>query len=391
MNQDNQPTKLTHDIIHAWADDPKGPVALHLKQKLVSVEEGDHTVIFPPTYADIGYNIDTLSDGTKVATIDSVGSQANRIEPIFKTTGNDDSGKEKNLLASLVPQIEISYGDQKKISILEAGHRLGDAIIRCVGKGEKDDKEFDLRQAAQEAFFDFLNENDASAIAKLAPTSLVFGVWDSRDTQAKLPRIVKSEIRAWDVEVLHRAAQYVPPIDYSALEVFTPEEKEMQEGKPGSQLAKRGYVHVPAVWRDDARKERVLGGIIIRGAIERDVTINLIALRRLAGKDDEKSLKLRRYILGLSLVAATAPLDLFLRQGCLLVPDHQTPSQWKQVKRDGTRDTINLTEEVVTKYVKDAAKSFEVGANRNVMFDKLRANEDKEKEKADKKKSAKKA
>ena len=46
----------------------------------------ESTVFFPPTYADVGYNIDSLSDGTKVATVDSVGSQANRIEPIF---GND--------------------------------------------------------------------------------------------------------------------------------------------------------------------------------------------------------------------------------------------------------------------------------------------------------------
>jgi CRISPR-associated protein Csb1 len=75
--------KLTRDEINRWADDPQGSVALHLKQKLVPVE-GEGGVIFPPTYADIGYNIDELSDGTKVATIDSVGSQANRMEPIYK-------------------------------------------------------------------------------------------------------------------------------------------------------------------------------------------------------------------------------------------------------------------------------------------------------------------
>ena len=45
----------------------------------------------------VGYNIDKLSDGTKVVTIDSVGSQANRMEPIFK----------RPPYSSLVPQIEI--------------------------------------------------------------------------------------------------------------------------------------------------------------------------------------------------------------------------------------------------------------------------------------------
>ena len=75
--------ELTDDVINGWADDPAGPVALCLKQHLLPVE-GEGAVIFPPTYLDIGYNIDVLSDGTRVATIDSVGSQANRMEPVFK-------------------------------------------------------------------------------------------------------------------------------------------------------------------------------------------------------------------------------------------------------------------------------------------------------------------
>ena len=90
-------TELTHETINSWADDKNGPVALHLKQRLIPVE-GEGAVIFPPTYADIGYNIDTLSDGTKVAMIDSVGSQANRMEPIFKCKP----------YAELVPQINPS-------------------------------------------------------------------------------------------------------------------------------------------------------------------------------------------------------------------------------------------------------------------------------------------
>jgi CRISPR-associated protein Csb1 len=191
---------VTVDLINTWADDPKGPVALTCKQKLLPVE-GEGGVIFPPTYADIGYNIDTLSDGTKVATIDSVGSQANRMEPIFKAA---KPAEPENALSKLVPQIDIAYGNKKTVSILEAGHRLGDAVIRSS----------DLKDDAQNAFKLLLEMGDASALAKLAPTSLVFGVWDSRDTQAKLPRLVQSVIRAWDVDVLHRAAQYNPAFDY---------------------------------------------------------------------------------------------------------------------------------------------------------------------------------
>ena len=344
------PISLTHDTINAWGDGG-GPVALHLKQKLLPVE-GEGGVIFPPTYAGIDYNIDTLSDGTKVALIDSVGSQANRIEPIFK----------RQPYAALVPQIEIEYGnqnDQKSVSIFEVGHRLGDALIRSS----------ELGSVAQEAFESFLNADDASALAKLAPTSLVFGVWDSRGTHAKLPRIVQSVIRAWDVDPVTRSAQYNPALDYVALEVFSEEDKQKAEGKQekGSPLAQRGFVHVPATG--------LPGGVVARGAIERDITVNLIALRRLhSGSQDGQAL--RRYILGLSLVAATAPLDLFLRQGCLLVPDIETPRQWNLIERDGTRREAELTEDLVHGYASEAAEVFGVGENQSVKFDKEKAKED---------------
>ena len=338
---------LSHKTINTWADDTQGPVALHLKQKLVPVE-GEGGVIFPPTYADIGYNIDTLSDGTKVALIDSVGSQANRIEPIFK----------REPYSELVPQIEIKYGDQddqKSVSIFEVGHRLGDALIRSS----------ELGNTAKEAFESFLNSGDASALAKLAPTSLVFGVWDSRDTQAKLPRIVQSVIRAWDIDTLTSSAQYNPALDYAALEVFSEEDKKNAEGKRESPLAQRGFVHVPAT---DSP-----GGVLTHGTIERDVTVNLVALHRLEGDNPQA---LRRYILGLSLVAATAPLDPFLRQGCLLVPDAEAAPQWRLVKRDGTRQEVEMTEGLAKSYASAVAKSFGVERDKAFSFDKNLAKED---------------
>ncbi len=357
------PVQATEAMIDSWADDPKGPVALHLKQALLPVE-GKGAVVFPPTYADIGYNIDDLSDGTKVATIDSVGAQANRMEPLFKAAQNGASGP----LAKLVPQIDITYGNQKVVSILEAGHRLGDALVRSS----------DIRDEAKAAFERFLETGDASAIAKLAPTSLVFGVWDSRDTQAKLPRIVQAVIRAWDVVEIKRSAQYNPPIDYAALEVFSEEEKAKQEGDPKTPLAKRGFVHVPATG--------ALGGIVARGPIERDVTINLVALRRLAGEHGQA---LRRYVLGLALVAATEELDGFLRQGCLLTPDPDLPGQWVAVARGGERTPLALTSEIALAYAERAAETFGVGGARRVAFRKDFAQDDLKE--LDKKKTAKKA
>ena len=117
---------LTVKLLDQWVEDQSDVVALHLKQKLVPVE-GEGGVIFPPTYADIGYNIDTLSDGTKVATIDSVGSQANRMEPLFK----------RPEYAALVPRIEIILSAAKKNgvqierrqSLLDLAHRSADAVV----------------------------------------------------------------------------------------------------------------------------------------------------------------------------------------------------------------------------------------------------------------------
>lgn len=347
----------SHDEIDAWADDPEGPVALYLRQPLLPVE-GKGGVIFPPTYADIGYNIDELADGTRIATIDSVGSQANRIEPIFLRRDDRDNPR-----AALVPQVWITYEDRtntpKRVSILEAGHRLGDAVIRSS----------ELAEAAKGAFRHFLDHDDAAKIAKIAPTSLLFGVWDSRDTQAKLPRIIQSIIRAHDVTELHRAAQYNPTLDYVAKGLL----EESNEKKEQDKRSERGFRHAPAIWRDEGRKEKVLGGVIAHGPIRRDVTVNLVALRRLDGKDGRA---LRRYILGLALVAAAEPLDGFLRAGCLLTPDPDDAACWTLVTRSGERAPIEVDAVTALSYAEEAATEFGVGRDDEVRFNKSFAEDD---------------
>ena len=188
---------LTNEIIDSWADDKNDTVALHLKQKLMPVE-GEGAVIFPPTYADIGYNIDTLSDGTRVAMIDSVGSQANRMEPIFKDPPYD----------ALVPQIEIELykknnGDTEyteKRSLLDLAHRIADATVYSSPT---------LLEHVTKAFSALKQQGNAGPLCRLAPTSLLFGVWDSRGGSGeKRPRLVRSIIRAWDVQPLFAAAQF---------------------------------------------------------------------------------------------------------------------------------------------------------------------------------------
>ena len=330
-----------------------GPAALVIREYLMPVE-GRDGVLFPATFAASpnegfpgGYNLDGDPVGTNVCLIDSVGSQANRIEPMFM----------EERYHGLVPQIVIKAGE-KKVNLLEAGHRAGDAIVRCS----------ELQQALQDAF-NALLKGDAEPLAKIAPTSLVFGVWDSRDTQAKLPRLLASTIRALDVRRLTRSAVYIPPLDYAAEEVFTEEEKAKAEGDTKNPLAKRGFVHVPA--------SHSQGGVIATGGIRRDATLGLAAVRLLrAGGNEKKTLALRRYILGLALTAFTRSPSGYLRQGCLLVLDPDRPGERVEVYTNGKREPFTLTHDQALVYAKMAATAFRVGDDRTVDFDKERAKRD---------------
>ena len=319
-----------------------GFAALVIREHLEPVE-GPDGVLFPATYAAAedkkvfpgGYNIDPPEGDKNVCLVDSVGSQANRIEPMFA----------KPDYAHLVPQVSVKAGE-KSVSILEAGHRAGDALVRCT------ELQQDLRAA-----FEAVLKGNAEPMAKIAPTSLVFGVWDSRDTQAKLPRLIASTVRAFDVKRLTRSAQYNPSTDYIGDKLL----EETTDKVLKDAYAERGFVHIPATGSH--------GGVIADGGVRRDATFSLAALRLLStGSDKEKTLILRRYILGLSLVAFTSNAATYLRQGCNLVPSEK-PREFKLVHSDGTRETQSLKPADVLKYATAAAKAFGVGAAREVTFD----------------------
>ena len=216
------------------------------------------------------------------------------------------------------------------------------------------------------AAFKALQAGDAGPLAKIAPTSLVFGVWDSRNTQAKLPRLVASTIRAYAVHKLTRSAQYNPAAEYEKDDLLPPPaELKLTEKKYGE----RGFSHVPA--------PATHGGVIASGAIRREATLSLAALRLLAaGTDKAKTEALRRYILGLSLVALTATASTYLRQGCNLVPDIDKPREFTLVHGDGQRQPAGVTHETVLAYAQETAKAFGVGEDKTVPFDKDLAKKD---------------
>jgi CRISPR-associated protein Csb1 len=194
-------------------------------------------------------------------------------------------------------------------------------------------------------------------MAKIAPTSLVFGVWDSRDTQAKLPRLLASTIRAYDVRKLTRSAQFNPATEFV---------KDKLLDEPADKAAKdayavRGFIHVPATGSH--------GGVIATGGIRREATLGLAALRLLfVGKDEQKTLTLRRYILGLALTAFTHNPSNYLRQGCLLVLDSSKPREFVEVYSSGERKPATVTHSIALEYATTAAKEFGVGKSQTVLF-----------------------
>lgn len=350
-----------NDQFSTWLKDD-GPVALIIKQQLRPVDEED-PVIFPPTYpittykarvhtirdgdyrvavelppdskADKsekkedqkpGYNIDRFPDGTNSCEIDSPQSQSNRIEPRFKKIKN----------GALVPQIDIKVG-RETVNLLDAGHRAADAVVRMSSLADK----------LHEAFVAAKSRNYFE-LAKYAPTSLVFGVWDSRSTYEKRQRILKAYIRATNVLKRSKSAQYTPAIDYVGAGAI---DDGVDRGKgDDNNLSVEGMKH--------ALSTQTVGGVMLaaNSKLVRTVNLNLAAVRELRGANEDQTKALQEYILALSLVAAASEPDLNLREGCSLrFKGAQTVTLVYRSKDD---ELFPLDLEQVEQFAEDAAKRF---------------------------------
>jgi len=344
-------TKFPECVDHWLSED--GPAAIVLREFLIPVE-GKDAPVFPPTFAASqnaddeeetkgAYNINRLpGEGNRsVCLIDSVGSQANRLEPLFR------EGEYKGL----VPQIEIKINDKRKINLLDAGHRAADAVVRFST----------LQPKLQEAFRAIVEDGDAEALAKIAPTSVLFGVWDSRGTQAKLPRLLSSVVRAFDVDELTRSATYRSAIDYVA-EGVVDEELDAGQGKKNP-LSRAGMKYALATGTP--------GGILVRTCIRRDATLSLAGIRCLMAGNPARTKALQRYVLGLGLCALTAPPQYELRQGCHLVrdPDAKINPSCRVVEHTGVPHDVTLDRKAALSFATNAANDFVVGSSEPADFD----------------------
>jgi CRISPR-associated protein Csb1 len=336
--------------LDSWVKQDSDVAAVTVRQPLQPVG-GKDTEIFPATYPaptwwkqDVhgrweGYNTDALPDGTRICLIDSVPAQAHRMSTLFKESPYSD----------LVPQILIEVRDKDgkevaTVNLLDAGHRAADLIVRRSGLGSR-----------VEDAFRSLARGDAVPMAKLSPLSLLFGVWDSRNTGVKTPRVLRSLVRGHVVNTLSKSTVYRPPVDYEKLGLL-----DFADTLPEKSLSGEGLTHAPDVLTH--------GGVICE-EIWRASSLSLVALRALSATSRDDSIKLRRYILGLALVCLTAPHQPRLREGCELVPIPERSAETHLVRYDGTREPARLPDHNgATEYARWAAHQFGVGENLTTMI-----------------------
>ena len=287
--------------------------ALTFRQALESVE-GREAAVFPPTYPphkkrkthrhDTAYTVNRTEKGVWMCDLDSVHSQANRMERAF--TG---------VLADVVPHHVVEAGAHR-IDLTRLPHRLADAAIRATPLAPE------IRRC-----FEAFESCDPEPMGRLAPTTLVYGAWDSRDTQVRVPRAIASTIRAFDVSVLTRSAQYTGVFKQETLGLSD------AEWKKGSEA---GVAPTPSI--DEP------GGIVVHGEIVQSASVMANVLRRYRTGDGGD--RLAAWLLGLALGALlTAGRDYHLRSGCALVP--AGPGEWTVVSVSGERRRIELEADAV--------------------------------------------
>ena len=314
---------MTPSIAQLIAD--SACVALTLRRTLEPLE-GRDVALFPPTYpAPKGktvhsfgtpYTVNETRDGVRICDLDSVQSQAHRMEDAFTRA-----------FADVVPHHTVEAGGERR-SLLELPHRIADAAIRATGLGAH------IRHC-----FEAFEQGDPVALARIAPTSLVYGAWDSRDTRIRVPRAVRSEVRAHDVSVLTRSTQYSGVFAKATLGVEA-------AGRAGAGFAPVATVDAP-------------GGILVHGEIVHSASVLVHPLRGYRTADASEALP--RYLLGLALAGLVhAMREGHLRSGCTLVPGGSVA--WEVVRADGTREAVDIDAKALVAELRGAARAWAAAA-----------------------------
>ena len=265
------------------------------------------------------YTINEIGNGVRICELDAVQSQANRMEASYRGE-----------LAGVIPRHMVEAGGHRA-DLTELPHRVADAAIRATGLAGE------IRRC-----FEAFAEGDPVPLARLAPTSLVYGAWDSRDTRVAVPRAIGSRIEAHDVVECTRSAQYTAVFGRAELGLNT------REWTKGSEA---GFAPSPATGRP--------GGVRVRGEIVQSASLMLDILRRYRMEDGSELLSC--YLLGLALGGLlTGGRRYQLRSGCDLVP--VGAARWEAVHADGERRVVEFGREAVIEELRELAREWSAAA-----------------------------
>ena len=316
-----------------------GAVALRSRVELQPAD-GPGGKVFPPTYAAVGdhkYAVEERQVGDRVVTtvlLDSVASQANRAELALL------EGWEAGELSFPVPFVdfrgESDLDDLGRITVLEAPHRLADAIFRDSLLEGTLFRLSEMGRAITDA-----RPGNATEMFRYAPTALLFGQWDSTGPKgglgSKFQRAYVSEIVGLDAHIGRKVGSRIDPlqIERAAAVVYEHsdpqqrwtldrEEAVQEKGKPklvGSDGRPSEINHGNIAPSIDSQA----GGVTVSAARQTTV-LSLAALRRLRfaghGRDAQVAARTAVAALGVAAIAYGYEADHDLRSRCLLIPEH---------------------------------------------------------------------
>jgi CRISPR-associated protein Csb1 len=323
--------------------------------------------IFPPTHAvddknkkpGAKYAFETRRIGGHDVTcvlIDSVQSQANRMEDALQALWD---AKKIALPVVTVDFAEVAP-EVGRVTSLTAPHRIADALLRdSLLKGEL----FRLSDVGK-SFTDASTRN-ATALFKVCPTGLVFGLWDSTGPKgglgAKFQRALVSEIvgvnaangakttsRIDPLNILKKSADiYVAANDNErwTTEVenakkFEEDGRDYKKGDP-IRFGKEGKPSEVNHGNVTPSIDSVAGGVTIDEA-RHSVVLSLASLRRLGFTDAAEEARTVLAALGLLAVMAADSRGHDLRSRCLLVPKQGAALKLEAVARDGSTSPVEL-------------------------------------------------
>jgi len=315
--------------------------------------------IFPPTHAvdeknkkpGAKYAFETRRIGAQdvlCVLIDSVQSQANRMEAALQALWD-----EKKIV---LPVVSVDFSavapEVGKITSLTAPHRIADALLRDSLLGGQ---LFRLSEMGK-SFTDASTKN-ATALFKVCPTGLIFGLWDSTGPKgglgAKFQRALVSEIvgihavpgsktesRIDPLNILKRAADIYVAADGN--ERWTTDvEKAKKEKDVPVKFGKEGKPSEVNHGNVTPNIDSIGGGVTIDEA-KHTVVLSLAALRRLGFSVGATEARTVLAALGLLSVLASEHHGHDLRSRCLLVPKKDSALKLEAVGRDGRTTDLAL-------------------------------------------------